>query len=90
MKALAYISVVLPVVLASCATTQFSGGEYDDLYYSSSDTPPVKSYVAREQIAEQNLSVGDYYDNKYAVDTLVSDQFSDVAPAEDQIIINNY
>ena len=91
MRALAYISVVLFLTLGSCSSTQYSGGEYDDLYYSSSDNAPVKKQAAPgAEISEQNLSVDDYYDNMYAVDTLVSNQFSDAVQSDDQVIINNY
>ncbi|HUX97219.1 MAG TPA: hypothetical protein VMV47_15900 [Bacteroidales bacterium] len=91
MRALAYISVGFLFLLGSCSATQYAGGEYDDLYYSSSDNPPVRRQnIIREEIAEQNLNVDDYYDNKYAVDTLVSGQFNDALQNSDQVIINNY
>ena len=90
MRALAYISLILLLILGSCSSSQYSGSEYDDLYYSSSDKPATQvQSSANKQPAEQNLSVNDYYDNMYAVDTLVSDQFNDAAQYDDQIIVNN-
>lgn len=90
MRALANISVLFLLILGSCSSTQYSGSEYDDLYYSSSDKPASKSQPSvNDKVAEQNLSVNDYYDNMYAVDTLVSDQFNEAVRYDDQIIINN-
>jgi len=91
MKVLTYISGIFLLILGSCTSTRYSASEYDDLYYSSSDKPAaIAQPSGNQQIAEQNLSVNDYYDNMYAVDTLVSDQFNDAAQIDDQIIINNY
>jgi hypothetical protein len=91
MRALVYISILPLFVMASCSSTQYAGREYDDLYYSSADNVPVKNQVpVNEKVGEKNLSVNDYYDNKYAVDTLVSDQFYEAAQPSDQVIINNY
>lgn len=90
MRALAYISAAFIFLLGSCSLTQYAGGEYDDLYYSSSDNQPVRKQNTRGEIVEQNLRADDYYDNKYAVDTLVSDQFNDAYQNSDQVIINNY
>jgi len=91
MRALTYISGFLLLIAGSCTSTQYASNEYDDLYYSPSDKAVVRVQpYADERIAEQSLSVNDYYDNIYAVDTLVSEQFNDAVQYTDQIIINNY
>ena len=39
MKALIYISLLALLTLGSCTSSLYTGGEYDDLYYTSSDKP---------------------------------------------------
>ena len=46
MKAILYISIPALFLASSCATSGFRlGGEYDDLYYSSSDKETVTQSV---------------------------------------------
>ena len=46
MKALLYIMVLAMFLVSSCATSGFHmGGEYDDLYYSSTDNAVVSNPV---------------------------------------------
>jgi hypothetical protein len=89
MKALKYISILSLLVFASCSSTLYTGVEYDDLYYLPSDKPaaPIKKN-ANIQLAERNLKVQDYYDNIYAADTLVSDEF--VEAVNDSTVEENY
>ena len=78
MKTLSQILILAVLTLSSCTSALYTGAEYDDLYYRPSDQPVVnnKSSV-NEQIAEGTKKGNDYYDNIYAADTLVSDQYSD-------------
>ena len=80
MKAINYISVLALLALASCTSRVYTGLEYDDLYYRPSDQPVARANSpAVNQPAERNLQSKDYYDNIYAADTLVSDEYSDAA-----------
>src|SRR5664279_848138 len=78
MKTLSQLLILAVLALSSCTSTLYTGAEYDDLYYRLSDQPVAnnKSSV-NEQIAEGTKKGNDYYDNVYASDTLVSDQYSD-------------
>jgi hypothetical protein len=90
MKALSHILVFAMLTMGSCTSSLYTGAEYDDLYYSASDKPVVKTKPSvNEQIAEGTLKEGDYYDNIYAADTLVSDQYSDAVDYHDAINNNN-
>ena len=90
MKALLYILVLVLLTMGSCTSSLYTGAEYDDLYYLASDKPVVTAKLpVNEQIAAGNLNAEDYYDNIYAADTLVSDEYSDAVDYDDQIIINN-
>jgi len=44
------------------------------------NNPPVN-----EKITEGNVQNKNYFDNKYAADTLVSDQYSDAVDYENQV-----
>ena len=91
MKALYYISGFVLLTLASCSSGLYTGTEYDDLYYQSSDVPVtrVSTEVAR-QVPEGNLRSDAYYDNIYASDTLVSEQYSDAVDSDDARAYGNY
>ncbi len=95
MKALYYISIVVLIGLSSCNSALYTGAEYDDLYYLPSDRPISESRVSvNSPIQERTLKAENYYDNIYAADTLVSDQYSDAVDYDDAIpsknINNNY
>ena len=91
MKALSHILVLVLLILSSCTSSLYTGAEYDDLYFMPSDKPVITAkQPVNEQIVEGNLKAEDYYDNIYAADTLVSDQYSDAVDYDDAIINNNY
>ena len=97
MKAINYIAISLLLVLGSCSSGLYTGLEYDDLYYLPSDrtVTNVQPPVSR-QITEGDLIAEEYYDNIYAADTLVSDEYSDaidynsVLSENSKGTINNY
>ena len=90
MKTLTQIFILALFILSSCTSALYTGAEYDDLYYLPSDKPAVKDKAPlNEQIAQGNLKGNDYYDNVYAADTLVSDQYSD-AVDYNAMVNNNY
>src|SRR5664279_4254444 len=77
MKILSQILILALLTLGSCTSSLYPGGEYDDLYYSSSDQQ-VKNKVPENNLpAIDNKGNNEYFDNKYAADTLVSDKYSD-------------
>ena len=91
MKTLSQILVLALLTLGSCTSSLYTGAEYDDLYYLPSDKPVVKNNPSvNEKIAEGTLKDKDYYDNKYAADTLVSDQYSDAVDIDSQVYNNDY
>jgi len=84
MKVSNYISVLALLVLGSCSSSLYTGVEYDDLYYLPSDRPvTVVRTPVNKQIAEGTLKSEEYYDNIYAADTLVSDEYSDAVDYDD-------
>lgn len=91
MKTLYQILTLALLTLSSCSSTLYRGAEYDDLYYLPSDKPIAqdKSSV-NQQITEGNLKGNDYYNNIYAADTLVSDQYSDAVDYDAQVNNNDY
>jgi hypothetical protein len=90
MKNLSHISVVALFVLSSCSSGLYTGADTDDLYYLPSDQPVVRVKTSNnEQMAEGNLTNSDYYNNIYAADTLVSDEFYSALNPGEQIVINN-
>jgi hypothetical protein len=85
MKTLSQILVLALFTLGSCTSSLYTGGEYDDLYYQPSDQQVAKNnQPVNEQIAQGNLKDKGYYDNIYAADTLVSDQYSDAVDINNQ------
>ena len=89
MKTLTYIFVLVTLTLASCSSSLYTGAEYDDLYYTSSDKPVTVKKSANNQIVEGNLKNQDYYNNIYASDTLVSDQYSYAVSSNDSTVYDN-
>ena len=90
MKALSQILVLVLLTLGSCTSRLYTGAEYDDLYFLSSDKPVVTAKQSvNEQIVEGTLKADNYYDNIYAADTLVSDQYSDAVDYNDANVYNN-
>jgi hypothetical protein len=91
MKTISQILILGVLALSSCTSALYTGAEYDDLYYLPSDQPVVKSNSpVNEQIDKGNLKGNDYYDNIYAADTLVSDQYSDAVDYDAQVNNNDY
>jgi hypothetical protein len=99
MKAINYISILALLATVSCTSALYTGVEYDDIYYQASDQPVVvtRQTVGR-QIEERDLKSAEYYDNIYASDTLMSDEYYDALDYEEvmdskgagTIINNNY
>jgi hypothetical protein len=97
MKAVNYTAIFLMLVLGSCSSGLYTGLEYDDLYYLPSDKPVTKVQPAvTNQITEGELKAEEYYDNIYASDTLVSDEYSDAIDYNEVLnenskgTVNNY
>lgn len=95
MKALTYISGLALLVLSSCSSGLYMSSEYDDLYYTSSDRlVEGTTVVVRNRPVERDLRAEEYYDNIYAADTLVSEEYAEAAvygdEAKGESVINNY
>lgn len=98
MKLITNIAVITLLVLGSCTSRLYTGAEYDDLYYLSSDQEVVVTEApAKNKIVESTLRSEEYYDNIYAADTLVSDEYSGALDYNDVAVnggnggsINNY
>jgi hypothetical protein len=91
MKAIRNISLLVLLMASACTSSLYTGIEYDDLYYLPSDKPLARAKTPVDrQVVEGNLQSQDYYDNIYAADTLVSDEYSEAV--SDDIINqeNNY
>lgn len=95
MKAFTYISGLALLVLSSCSSGLYTSREYDDLYYTSSDREAEgTTVIVRNRPVERDLRAEEYYDNIYAADTLVSEEYAEAAAngmdAQGGSIINNY
>jgi hypothetical protein len=90
MKKLYYISVLALLTMVSCTSRLYTGAEFDDLYYLPSDKPVemVKPSI-NEQIADGSVIQQDYYDNIYASDTLVADDYADAVDINSSVVNNN-
>lgn len=79
MKAYFYIPIIAVFsLLASCNSALYTGsGEYDDLYYSSSDESPADTRTSGNVAREGVLKSDQYFNNIYAADTLVSQEYAD-------------
>src|SRR5512133_1398716 len=91
MKALSKTLVLLLLALSSCTSKLYTGGgEYDDLYYTPSDQESVAvKPSANAAVAGSNQNTEGYYDNIYAADTLVSNDYSDAVDYEESMVYNN-
>lgn len=70
MKKFRYIIPVILVAASSCTSQLFTGTAYDDLYYRESDQPVVAAQQnSPDRTKEQ------YYDNIFAGDTLIADEY---------------
>jgi hypothetical protein len=79
MKAYYYVSIIAVLILGSCNSALYTtrNAEYDDLYYTPSDQPVADTRVpSRNATKEDVLKSDKYYNNIYAADTLVSDEYS--------------
>ena len=82
MKAVFYISILVTLIVSSCATGgMYLGSEYDDLYYSPADKPVVQKAISSQNFAG-DLEQDQYYDNIYAADTLIADEYNDAVNYE--------
>jgi|WetSurMetagenome_2_1015567.scaffolds.fasta_scaffold03164_5 hypothetical protein len=90
MKKLYYISVLALLTMVSCTSRLYTGAEFDDLYYLPSDKPVEKVKPSiNEQIADGSVKQQDYYDNIYASDTLVADDYADAVDINSSVVNNN-
>lgn len=92
MKRCFYIIPAVLVIASACSSLRFTGANNDDLYYRPSEnTVAVTTTIAQGRIDGQA-----YYDNIYAGDTLIADEYVPVdeysayAAADEQTIVNNY
>jgi hypothetical protein len=89
MKAVLYIMGLVTILLSSCVTSKYVGGEYDDLYYTPSDQPVVSVRKDMpQQTAEGRLKPEQYYDNIYSGDTLVADGYNDAVDFDNSMFYN--
>ncbi len=91
MKAIYYFTAIaiLTLTLDSCSSGRYVAREYDDLYFIASDQQAVSVVVTEAgRIPEGTLRAEEYYDNIYAADTLVSEEYSDAVDYDDALIYN--
>ena len=89
MKAISYISVLVLLTTISCTSGLYTGVEYDDIYFQASDRQLVAARTqAKRQIIENDLRSSDYYDNIYAADTLMSEEYYDAVGYYDDAVNN--
>ncbi|MDX9926398.1 MAG: hypothetical protein RBT28_03425, partial [Bacteroidales bacterium] len=92
MKRFWYIIPAILVITSACSSLRFTGANNDDLYYRPSENPVA---VAGPTVQDRNAGQS-YYDNIYAGDTLIADEFvpddeySAYAAAGEPTIVNNY
>ncbi|MCJ7821450.1 MAG: hypothetical protein MUP53_09615, partial [Bacteroidales bacterium] len=70
MKNFKYIIPIILVAASSCTSQLYTGAVYDDLYYRASDQP-----VVAIQANSPERSTEKYYDNIFAGDTLIADEY---------------
>ncbi|TFH46709.1 MAG: hypothetical protein E4G92_06080, partial [Bacteroidia bacterium] len=70
MKKFKYIIPIILVAASSCTSQLYTGAVYDDLYYRASDQP-----VVAVQVNSPERSAEKYYDNIFAGDTLIADEY---------------
>ena len=89
MKAISYISVFVLLTTISCTSGLYTGVEYDDIYFQASDRQLVAARTqAKRQIIENDLRSSEYYDNIYAADTLMSEEYYDAVGYYDDAVNN--
>ena len=71
MKKFWYIIPVILVTGSSCSSLRFTGAVNDDLYYRPSDQP----VIVTERTVEARSTDQTYYDNIFAADTLIADEY---------------
>ena len=92
MKKFLYIIPVILLTASSCSSLRFTGAVSDDLYYRPSDQPVV---VEKSTTVVRGADQA-YYDNIFAADTLIADEYIpeneyvDYASAGEATVINNY
>lgn len=88
MKRFWYIIPVILVVTSACSSLRFTGATNDDLYYRPSEAPVTV-------VAAEDRNTGQYYDNIFAADTLIADEYIpdneyEEYAATEATVINNY
>jgi hypothetical protein len=89
MKKLSYISLVALLTLGACNSGLYTGVEYDDLYYRQGDQS-VADVRSQERRTYDNYGTEQYYDNIYANDTLVAQEYSDAVDYENEVSPSGY
>jgi hypothetical protein len=88
MKALFYISCISLLIFSGCSSNLYMGAEYDDLYYTPSDAQKVNSQsIVNEPISNNQGSSDLLYDNVYASDTLIADQYINASDYNNDVIL---
>ena len=85
MKAINYISLAALLVSGACTSSLYTGVEYDDLYFLPSDRAVTAVRSPEKQVVEGNLKTAEYYDNIYAADTLMSDEYSEALNSQNAL-----
>ncbi len=70
MKQFWYIIPAILVTASSCTSTSYTGASNDDLYYRPSEKPVTATQSTQTKSADQT-----YYDNIFAADTLIADEY---------------
>ena len=92
MKKFWYIIPVILMAGRACSSLRFTGTVNDDLYYRPSDQP----VIITERTAEARSTDQTYYDNIFAADTLIADEYipdseyAEYAAGSEAAIVNNY
>ncbi|HPE22661.1 MAG TPA: hypothetical protein PLK17_01600, partial [Bacteroidales bacterium] len=68
MKRFWYIIPAIILISSACSSVRFTGATNDDLYYRPSENPVTVATV-------QERNDGQYYDNIFAADTLIADEY---------------
>jgi hypothetical protein len=88
MKAIIYIALVTVLIFSSCSSNLYIGSEYDDLYYTPSvDKKVMSQSVVNDPIAGSQANSDLVYDNAYASDTLIAEQFNNASDYNDDVIL---
>jgi hypothetical protein len=68
MKRFWYIIPAILVITSACSSLRFTGTTNDDLYYRPSEAPVTVATA-------EDRNAGQYYDNIFADDTLIADEY---------------